>query len=138
MNRDAMIEEIVSPSGLGEELESLGLIPVQITLEEFELASHYGTAYLRLSIHDRIALAIAKVRGISLLTGDGALRRAAEVEGVPYIGTLGILDQLWESQLVTKEEYRNCLEAFIEQCSKGRRLPKNELLSRLRTLNEPQ
>ena len=45
---------------------------------------------MKLSIYDRIALAIAKHRGITLLTGDGALRKAARAEGVHVLGTIGI------------------------------------------------
>lgn len=59
-------------------------------MEEFNLAEEYGTRYLKLSIYDRIALAIAKHRGITLLTGDGALRKAARAEGVHVLGTIGI------------------------------------------------
>ena len=64
MSNDAVHDELISPPGLGKELVSLGLVPVEITIEEFELAQSYGVAYRRLSVHDRVALAIAKKRGI--------------------------------------------------------------------------
>ena len=104
MNKDAVADELLSPPGLGAALIAQGLVPVEITIEEFVLAEQYGMAYLRLSAYDRIALAIAKERGITLLTGDGALRKAARQEGVPVIGTLGILDQLWQSAAIDTEE----------------------------------
>jgi len=45
-------------------------VRVDLTIEEFELAEEFGPRYPRLSIYDRIALAIAKSREIVLLTGD--------------------------------------------------------------------
>ena len=94
MNQDAVDDEILSPPGLGKQLVSYGLVPVTLTIEEFFLAEQYGISYPKLSRYDRIALAIAKCRRLTLLTGDGRLRKAAKTEDVPIIGTLGILDQL--------------------------------------------
>ena len=62
MNKDAIDDELLSPPGLGAKLVDHGLVPVVITAEEFSLAERYGTKYLRLSVYDRIALAIAKER----------------------------------------------------------------------------
>jgi predicted nucleic acid-binding protein len=131
MNKDAIEDELLSPPGLGVELIAHGLIPVEITVEEFFLAERYGTTYQRLSIYDRIALAIAKERGITLLTGDGALRKAARQEEVPVIGTLGILDQLWRSDTITTEEMRFCLEQLNANNGGSVRLPTGEIEKRL-------
>lgn len=60
-------------------------------------------------------MAIAKARGIILLTGDKALRNAAIAEGVQVMGTIGILDKLYDENYITKDEYRECLEAFDEK-----------------------
>ena len=62
MSRDAVVDELLSPPGLGEELMTYGLVPVDITIEEFFLAQRYGSRYTRLSTYDRVALAIAKER----------------------------------------------------------------------------
>lgn len=77
MYSDAIEDELLSPSGLRDDLFRCGLKGVEITIEEFSLAEEYGKYYLKLSIYDRIALAIAKMRGIYLMTGDGALREAS-------------------------------------------------------------
>ena len=90
MSKDAVNEELLSPVGLGAQLVSYGLIPVEITIDEFFLADEYGRTYKKLSVHDRMALAIGKQRSIILLTGDGALRKAAKEEGITVTGTLGI------------------------------------------------
>ncbi|MCD8365610.1 MAG: hypothetical protein LUC83_07350 [Clostridiales bacterium] len=50
--------------------------------EEFYLAEEYVARYTKPSLYDCIALAVAKTRGIILLTGDGPLRKAAAAEGV--------------------------------------------------------
>ena len=134
MNRDAIEDEVLSPAGLGDELKSYGLQPVDLTTEEFVLAERYGLVYRQLSRYDRIALAIARCRHIVLLTGDKALRKAAQTEGVSLIGTIGILDQLWEEGKISESEYKVCLERWLNHSTYGRRLPINELQERLRRL----
>ncbi len=136
MNRDAVEEELLSPPGLGQELISYGLVPVEISIEEFFLAEQYGYSYKKLSIHDRVELEIAKNRKITLLTGDRALRKAAPCEGVPFIGTLGILDQLWNQQQITVDELRICLQRLLDNNSGAVRLPESEILSRLESFTE--
>ncbi len=131
MSKEAVEDELLSPPGLGAELISYGLIPIEITIEEFFRAQQYGTIYSRLSTYDRIALAVAKERKIVLLTGDGALRKAALHEGVPILGTLGILDQLWEDRKVTAEELKACLEQLKAHNGGTVRLPKADLERRL-------
>jgi predicted nucleic acid-binding protein len=107
------------------------LIPVEITIEEFFLAQQFGTLYPRLSRHDRVALAIAKERRIMLLTGDGALRKAAAREGVDVLGTLGILDQIWKEGKATEEEMMACLEQLKAHNGGSVRLPGEELERRM-------
>lgn len=114
-----------------EELVKKGLQSVDITIEEFFLAEEYGNKYLPLSRWDRIALAIAKTRGIKLLTGDMPLRRAALKEKVQVLGTIGVIDELYELKLISKEEYIYCLEALIQQNGRMVRLPLGELEKRL-------
>ena len=136
MNEDAVQDELTNPPGLGEELISCGLIPTEITINEFFLAENYENAYKRLSIYDRIALAIAKERGIILLTGDGALRKAAQKENVSVMGTLGIFDKLWEQRLIGRRDYQCCLQQLLNKLGGVIRLPKNEIFLRLKRLTE--
>ena len=135
MNRDAVEDEILSPPELGRELLSYGLVPVAITIDEFFLAEQYGINYAKLSRYDRIALAIAKCRQITLLTGDGRLRKAAKQEGVPLMGTLGILDQLWDQHRIGTDELKNCLQGLLDNNGGAVRLPAGEILSRLEMIN---
>ena len=131
MNNDAILDEILSPVGLADELVKCGLVGVEITAEEFDLAEEYGTLYPRLSVYDRIALAIAKVERIVLLTGDAALRKAANNENVAILGTLGLLDLLIDGEYITEREYENCLQELLKHNGKQVRLPESEIRLRL-------
>ena len=132
MSRDAVEDELLSPPGISEELLSYGLIPVDITEDEFFMAERFGGLYLRLSVFDRIALAIAKRRKITLLTGDRALRQAAERESVPVLGTIGLLDQLLDGNYINPAEYQDCLRELLKFNGGPIRLPKHEIMTRLR------
>ena len=131
MNQDAIDEELLSPPDFKEQLISAGLVATELTDDEFFLAEDYGTRYHKLSTHDRIALAIAKNRNITLLTGDHALRNAARSESVPLIGTIGILDQLRDQELISTEEYVDSLKDLQAQNGTVVRLPAHELSERI-------
>lgn len=131
MNEDAIANELLSPKGLTENLVELGLLSVELSEEEFYLAEKYSAKYSKPSLYDCVALAIAKVRGITLMTGDGALRRAAEHEEVAVIGTIGVLDQLYEGKYIAKEEYIYCLQSLLENNGQKVRLPEKELQKRV-------
>lgn len=83
MYTESIDSELLSPLGFRENLLEAGLVGVDITIEEFSLADSWGNTYPKLSIQDRIALAIAKRRNIVLLTGNMALRKAAVKEAYP-------------------------------------------------------
>ena len=95
------------------------------------LAEEFNAKFLKLSRYDCIALAIAKVRKIELLTGDRALRAAAVVEGVNVIGTIGILDRLIEGKYITQDELDHCICDLIKHNENEVRLPNEELLKRV-------
>ncbi len=131
MNEDAVRDELLSPPGLGKALLDLGLFETEMTEEEFYLAEEYAEKYKKASRYDCVALAIAKSRGITLLTGDGALRKAAWTEGVHVIGTIGILDALYDKEMIAYKEYRYCLEKLLQYNGGKVRLPEKELRARL-------
>lgn len=135
MCRDAMEDELLTP-GFQAALVDCGLVGVDLTEEEFYLAEDYGPRYPKLSIYDRIALAIAKCRQIILLTGDLALRKAAQAEGVSILGTIGILDQLYEGRYIKEEKYLACLLDLQRHNGAQVRLPKRELQLRIQRLEK--
>lgn len=79
-------------------------------------------------------MAIAKNRKITLLTGDGAFRKAATIERVTVIGLLGILDKLHDGNYINDDEYKHCLLEFQKHNGQEVRLPKNEITTRLQSL----
>ena len=123
-----MESEILSPTGFLDELVAAGLVGVNITIEGFLLADRWGNIYPKLSVPDRIALAIAKQRGIALLIGDKALRKAASQEGV---STLGVLDRLLNGNYIAKDEYLACITSLKQHNGYEVRLPADELDKRL-------
>lgn len=125
MYEEALRREVIAPAELLQELTRRGLGGVELTIEEFDCAQELTSRYVKLSGYDRIALAIAKMRNISLLTGDNALRKAAEKEGVHVFGTIGLLKKLYEGTYITLSEYRYCLENLLRHPE--RRLPADEL-----------
>lgn len=59
------------------------------------------------------------------------LVEAAQEEEVPVIGTIGILDQLYDGDYIAREEYLQCLKK-LQQYNGGRvRLPGKELEKRI-------
>ncbi len=138
MNDETVEDELLSPPGLGEKLISLGLQKTELTEEEFFLAEKFASKYAKPSVYDCIALAIAKVRGLILLTGDGPLRKAAIAEGVAVMGTIGILDQLYGNSFIEDEEYAYCMKKLLELNGGKVRLPKHELEIRLRKVQEKE
>lgn len=134
MNEDAVEDELLSPKELKDNLVMLGLQAVELSEKEFYLAEEYNAKYSRPSLFDCVALAIAKVRGITLLTGDGPLRKAAEQENVTVIGTIGVLDRLYEGKYIEQEEYTECLKELLRNNGGKVRLPAKELEKRIENL----
>ena len=52
-------------------------------------------------------------------------------EGVPVIGTLGIIDQLLTLEMISNQEYKDCLQRLQQQNGGTIRLPSAEIDSRL-------
>lgn len=128
---EAVEDEILSPTGLKEKLLAAGLKGVKLSAEEFFLADDYGERYAALSTYDAVALTIAKCRGITLLTGDMRLRKAASKEGVTVTGTIGVLDRLLSENLIQATDYHKIIQALLDANGRVVRLPEEELVKRL-------
>lgn len=131
MDSDAIEDELLNPPDIGDRLVKKGLQKTELTEEEFLLAEALTSKYTKPSLYDCIALAIAKVRGITLLTGDGPLRKAAREEGVQVIGTIGILDRLSEGRYIDSKEFEYCINELLKHNGEKIRLPEIELRKRL-------
>ncbi len=131
MDGDAVEDELLNPPGIADKLIKMGLQKTELTEEEFFAAEEFVNRYAKLSLYDCIALAIAKIRNLTLLTGDGPLRKAAKVEDVRLIGTIGILDRLLEGQYIDSGEFQYCIKELLKRNGGRVRLPESELRKRL-------
>ena len=131
ISRDTLEAEIITPPDLVEKLTSHGLQQTELTEDEYLLAVRLKEKYISLSSYDTFALAIAKLRGIILLSGDGPLRKAAIKEKVEVHGTIWIVDRLAEEGRVSNSEYCSILQELLNHCGKDRFLPISEIQKRL-------
>ena len=57
-------------------------------------------------------------------------------EGVTVMGTIGVLDKLYKSQLINAHEYLHCLQEFLKYNGGKIRLPENELKKRIEKVSQ--
>lgn len=89
--------------------------------EEFEL---YNSLRVKLGKGEASCLAIAKKRGMKILTDDSDARKIANILGVPVSGTVGVLVRCIERNVISKEEGNQILKDMI---SKGFYSPISDL-----------
>ncbi|WP_233208929.1 MULTISPECIES: DUF3368 domain-containing protein [unclassified Erwinia] len=82
--------------------------------------------------HDCFALALAKQEKCPLLTGDRALRKAAESEKLTVMGSLWVVEQLVLLGTISPAQART---AYRRMKDAGRRLPWDEALLRLEQIS---
>jgi hypothetical protein len=131
MSKEAIDNELLSPPGLNKRLVSLGLKSTVFDLNEFYLAEKYQNKYLKLTRYDALALSIAYQRKWNLLTGDGALRKAAQTEKINCVGTLWLLDDLRSSGCISCILYNQALVNIRKHNGKKIRLPAAEINARI-------
>ncbi|MDX5327861.1 MAG: PIN domain-containing protein [Marinobacter sp.] len=112
-------------------LVELGLGLGELDEEGMRSAFEYTRKYNGPSRNDCFALALARQERCPLLTGDKALRKAAEKEAILVNGTLWVVEQLVIHSVVTIDQARN---AYQRMKSSGRRLPWAVALQRLEAL----
>lgn len=110
-----------------------GIQIANITDQEYNDALIFQARHPSLSLYDAFALAIAKLRGWTLLTGDKPLRKAANKEGVVVYGTIWIYDQLKNLGKISEDDYDSAIADLITAVQNGRcRRPLDELFKRKR------
>jgi len=117
------IPDILFEEEMSEEhgyLPGLGLQLEELSGEVMSSAWTLTQKYTNPSRHDCFALALAKDKECPLLTGDKALRKAAEVEAVMVNGTLWIIEQMIHQKLITPNQAR---QAYQRMKDSARRLP---------------
>jgi predicted nucleic acid-binding protein len=103
-----------------EHLLKIGLNLSELSSETMQYAMELIPRYAQASRNDCFALALAAKESCPLLTGDKALRKAAENESVMVRGTLWLVEMMVKRQLVTTNQAR---EAYQQMKTAGRRLP---------------
>lgn len=125
---DLVLAETKRPDA--DVLRGLGLAVVGLGPEALEEVVALSGTYAGPTPQDLSALLVAKTEGAVLLTGDRALREAAEAEGVEVHGTLWVLDRMVKLGVVTPADAAAGLRAMA---ASDRRLPRAEVAKRLRT-----
>ncbi len=102
---------------------------LQLNEEVIEQVIGLRENYTKPSTNDLFALLLAKINSCDLITGDDALRNAANKEGVPVHGLLWLLDKLIEHRILRTNEAADALKKILAQ---GSWLPKKECEARLK------
>jgi predicted nucleic acid-binding protein len=113
----------------GARLVTLGLRVEEVSKEGVANALRYRSERRFLSVPDSFALALAKERTWTLLTGDGDLRDLAGGENVECHGVLWLLDRMAEAGIPGFQALHDGLAALAghQRC----RLPRREITIRL-------
>lgn len=115
---DVLIGELTEPDGVT--LLTHGLTSYGLSSDEVLEVYHLRTRYRKSSVNDLFALVLARTLGATLLTSDGALRSAAEQEGVSTHGTLWLLDEMVRLAVIPSRLAAQALERML---ARGSRLP---------------
>jgi len=107
-------------------LQTLGLSP-----DSMQYAGDLVVRYRGPSTNDCFALALASQERCPLLTGDQALRNAAEQELLEVMGTLWLVEELVRQGVISVDRAQQAYDAMK---AKGRRLPWTTAKSRLASL----
>ncbi|WP_415882618.1 PIN domain-containing protein [Neptuniibacter sp. QD34_54] len=109
-------------------LIGLGLQTLELSSDSMGYAMGLMENYGGPSANDCFALALAKQEDCPLVTGDKRLRKAADQEQVSKLGTIWLLEQLLEHNLVSIEEID---ESVKKMKLAGSRLPWGLLAEKL-------
>ena len=118
-------------SELHPHLLQFGLIPTELTGDSMLEALRMTRLYAGPSRYDCFALALAKQEACPLLTGDAALRKAAEKEAVVVMGSIWLVEKMVIHGLIDKAE---ALAAYERMQAAGSRLPWKVAKSQLQAL----
>ncbi len=111
-----------------ELLVGWGLEVRSLTGEEIEAVIRLNDTYSAPSRTDMATLVVARAEEGILVTGDAALRDAADEEGIEVHGTLWVVDALVDTEIVGPAEAARALQRMVEA---DRRLPEEEVNRRI-------
>ena len=99
-----------------------------LTGEEIEAVIRLNQSYSAPSRTDMATFIVARAENGILVTGDGALRDAADEEDIEVHGTLWMVDALVDTGTIEPPEAARALQLMMEA---DRRLPKEEVDRRI-------
>ena len=97
-----------------------GLTALELSADAMLEVVRLASLYRRPSRYDCMALALARQENAPLLTGDAALRKAAERESVSVVGTIWVVETMVVTQLISIDRAR---AAYAAMRAADRRLP---------------
>jgi len=101
-------------------LLNMGLKTMTLSAKGVARVESLSQAYAKPGRNDLFALALAEDKHCPLLTGDAALRQAAEMERVEVKGTVWLIEEMVREQRITVTVARAALHKMRVN---GRRLP---------------
>lgn len=126
---DIVLAECLYPDQIQNKITQSEVKPVEIQQEWLLNAQNYRQG--RLSIQDALCFYYAKLFNRILMTNEKPLRRLCEQEGIVCHGTLWIIKQAFEEQLIPSHSLCTWLKILEQQ---GTRMPKIELENLRKTL----
>lgn len=118
---DFVWDELHQPSG--QSLEGLGLAVESMSAEDIQSLSQLTRDLHNSSLADVSCFHLAQSREWTLLTNDGAVRKAGRKERLDVRGVLWLLDELYLQQVVSGPRLIDALGAMIRA---NARLPEAE------------
>ncbi|WP_330926581.1 PIN domain-containing protein [Candidatus Sororendozoicomonas aggregata] len=112
-------------------LPAMGLRQLSLNSETMMYAITLNSQYSKAGRYDLFALALAKQETCPLLTGDQALRKAAQAEKVTLRGTLWLIEGMVTHGIITVAQAN---AAYDKMEANQRRLPWKEARARLKRL----
>jgi predicted nucleic acid-binding protein len=109
----------------------MGLQVKSLSAQGVDRVQALSQKYKRPSRNDLFALALAEHAQCPLLTGDAALRSAAEAEHIEVKGTIWLVSEMVRQQCITTAVARAAYKKMQEQ---GRRLPWDVAENNLKSL----
>lgn len=106
------------------DLLQFGLISRTMSGELIEEAYNLRQKHSKPSVNDLLALILAKYENCQLLTGDKALRQVAVIFNIQVFGTIWLVEQMIQYQIINVDDARI---AFQRMKSLGSRLPWDEV-----------
>jgi len=123
---DFVWQELRKPPG--QQLTDLGLTIEGISGDDTPELFNLKLSLNNSSLADVSCYFVARERGWTLLTNDGALRKSGRQAELDVRGVLWILDELERHQILPGAELSNALQSMLDG---GARLPQSECQKRL-------